>query len=499
MALRTAAVLALISLAAAAQTATAPPAGPDLAAGWRAFAEGDAPAAIDAARAALKTSPGHPEALLLWGRSSLSAGDLQTGTGALRMLAGKRGTLDDLRLQALAHSMAGRWSDARAALDQAEKAPGATAEGLYALSWLTEEASRRGALLRRVEREFPAEAKGVSEEAAYWESKGPRLLNRVASPLPAEGAEVPLRTLYDLEWAAAKTSSGEEIWLLVDTACPRTVLSRETAERMGLGVVPASRPLPGAFAGAPAPAYTTLDRLDLGPVTLENVVAIVVDDSPGLLRFREGRTVLKGILGMDLLRGCKVRFDRQKNVLRLFSASIPVDRLLDGDPASWTAYPAFDVHGQVFVPTALGSKTEVLGLLSTGCTHVLATEAALPGTGLQASSRNAFSLAPSSFFGMPDRAAGTSIASVERVRHGSLGWMEECLAAVGNVRTVPKDAKVGFGPAVGILTDLPLYPAPLGAEVPASTVVGKKLTDFYAIALDLPGGKMYLRRVLFAK
>lgn|GEM_PF-6561296 len=496
---RMVAILFVICLAAAAQTATPPPAAPDLSAGWKALAEGDTAAAIQAAREALKASPGHPEALALWGRSALSSGDVQTGTGALRMLAGKRGTLDDFRLLALAHAMAGRWSDAGAALDRAEKAPGATADGLYALAWMTEEAPRRAALLRRLETEFSAEAKGTSAEAAFWESKGARLLNRLPSPLPADGAEVPLKTLYDLEWAAAKTASGEELWLLVDTACPRTVLSRETAERLGLATVPASRPLPGAYASSPAPAYTILDRLDLGPISAENVVAVVVDDAPGLLRFREGRTVLKGILGMDLLRGCKVRFDRQKNLLRLLPASAPLDRLLDGEPSAWSSYPAYDVHGQVFVPTALGAKTAILGLMSTGCTHVLAAEAALPGTGLQASSKNAFSLAPSSFFSMPDRASGTQFAAMDRVRHGSLGWMEECLMPVGNVRTVPKDAKVGFGPAMGVLADLPLYPATLGAEIPASTVVGKKLTDFYALALDLPGGKLYLKRVLFAK
>lgn len=498
MTLRAAAVLSLFCLAAAAQTATAPPVAPDLSSGWKALAEGDADAAIEAARSALKASPGHPEALALWGRSALSSGDLQTGTGALRMLAGKRGTMEDLRLLALACAMAGRWAEARAALDRAEKASGATADGLYALAWMTDEAPRRAALLRRVETEFPAEAKGVSTEAAYWESRGSQILNRLPSPPPAGGAEVTLKTLYDLEWAVAKTASGEELWLLVDSACPRTVLSRETAERLGLEPLAASRPLPGAYASSPAQAYATLDRLDLGPLSVENVVAVVVDDAPGLLRFREGRTVLKGILGMDLLRGCKVRFDRQKNLLRLLPASAPSESLLDGDPSAWASYPAYDVHGQVFVPTALGAKTKILGLLSTGCTYVLATEAALPGTGLQASSKNAFSLAPSSFFSMPDRASGTQFAAMDRVRHGSLGWLEECLSPVGNVRTVPKDAKVGFGPAVGILADLPLYPAPLGAEVPASTVVGKKLTDFYAVALDLPGGKLYLKRVLFA-
>jgi hypothetical protein len=495
---RIAAVLAIFCLSAAAQGSKEPPAAPDLSEGWKAFADEDYPAAIESAREALKGSPGSPEALLLWGRAALSSGDLSTGTGALRMLTAKRGTMEDRRLLALAYSMAGRRAEARAELELAERAPGATAADLYALAWETDEAPRRALLLRRLEKEFPAEAGGIAAEAAVWEALGARSLNRLLSPSP-DGAEVPLKTLYDLEWAVTRVPQGEEIWLLVDTACPRTVLSRETAERLKLKTIQASRPLPGAYPGTSPPDFALLDRLELGPLSAENVVAVVVDDSPGLLRFREGRTVLKGILGMDLLRGLKVRFDRQENRLRLLPASAPVERLLDGDPASWSSYPAFDVHGQVFVPTALGAKSRALGLLATGCTYVLAAEAALPGTGLKADSKHAFSLAPSSFFYMPGHSVGTSYAAMDRVRRGSLGWMEECLPPMGNVRTVPKDARVGFGPAMGILVDLPLYPGALGAEVPAATVLGKKLTDFYAIALDLPAGRMYLKQVLFAK
>lgn len=52
---------------------------------------------------------------------------------------------------------------------------------------------------------------------------------------------------------------------------------------------------------------------------------------------------------------------------------------------------------------------------------------------------------------------------------------------------------------MGVLPDLPLYPGPLGAEVPAATVIGKERRDFYAVALDLPAGRMYLKKVLFAK
>lgn len=497
MNLKTAALLCLLGFAAAARPASDSSPASDLSAGWTAFAEGNFPAAIEAARAALKGVPDDPDALLLWGRAALSSGDLQTGTGALRRLTGKRGTMEDHRLLAMAYRMAGREVEARAELDRAEKAPGATVEALYALAWETEGASPRAALLRRLQKEFPAQAPRIGEEAAAWEALGPRSLNRRLSP-SSDAAEVPLKTLYDLEWAVARVPSGEEIWLLVDTACPRTVLSRETAERLGLNTVPASRPLPGAYPGSPPPVVTVLQRLELGPLSVENVVAVVVDDSPGLLRFREGRTVLKGILGMDLLRGLKVRLDRQKNRLRLLPASAPLERFLEGDPASWSAYPAYDVHGQVFVPTALGAKSKVLGLLATGCSYVLASEAALPGTGLKADSKRVLSLAPTSFFHMPDQSVGTSYAAMDRVRRGSLGWIEACLPSVGNVRTVPKDARVGFGPATGVLTDLLVYPGGLGAEIPAAAVVGKKLTDFYAIALDLPAGKMYLKRVLFA-
>lgn len=470
---------------------------PDLTKGWASFKEGSYADSMAAALVAARSTPGDPEALELWARSAMAAGEPGKAIPALNQLVARRGTARDLRLLALAQAMTGDAAASRATLLKAEEGKDPTPTDLYDLSWERDDTIGRLALLKRSAAAFPTEAPLLASEIAYWEARSPGALRALAAPLPAEGASVKLKTLYDGEWAVASLG-GEEIWLLVDTAARQTVLSREVAERLKLSVVQAAHPLPGAFPQEPAPAYTCLDSLDLGPVKFLRVPALVVDDSARILRYREGRNVLKGILGMDLLRGMKVRFDRQKNVLRLLPAGASLAALLDGDRTGWGEYRAFPVHDQVFVDSLLGQKNGLLGLLATGCTYVLARETALPGTGLRADSKLLVNLSFTNFV-TPASPVGEAAAGNSIARPILLGWLEECLPPVGTVRTVPKEGIVGFGPAKGVISDLPLFPASLGAEVPAQVVIGKKLTDFYAIALDLPAGKMYLKQVLFAR
>ncbi len=302
-----------------------------------------------------------------------------------------------------------------------------------------------------------------------------------------------------MEWVVCKTGSGKELWLMVDTSCRQTILSKETAEKLNLTVVQGAYPPAGAYPKEPPHAYSVLDSLDFGGYKVDNIPVLVVDDNPATLKYREGRNVLKGILGMDLLEGLKVRFDRHHNVFHILPGDAPLDKLLGGKAGEWHELPAFSVYNQVFVPSSLGTKAKVVALFDTGCSLVLAQADALPGSGLEADSRKITSLAPRTNFNIPDQAVGTPMSKMERMRPQVLGWLEECLPMVGNVRTIPNDAAVGFGPNKFKFRDLPVYPYPVGSDVPAAVVLGRKVTDFFAVALDLSSGKLYFKQVLFAK
>ena len=333
-------------------------------------------------------------------------------------------------------------------------------------------------------------------EAAFWEKRGATVLRQAAAPPPG-GVEVPLKTLYDLEWAVVRSGSGEEIWLLFDTACRETVLSDETAKKLGLETVTGALPPAGAYAEESAHSYAVVDSLDLGGYKVANVPVLVCEAPTGLLKYREGRVVCKGILGMDLLEGLQATFDRKKNVLRLLPPDAPRSTLLEGKPEEWTELPAFDVDGQVMVPASLGDQPNTLALLSTGCTLTLASGPALEPTGLKVDGRKTVTLGPGASYYLPGQAVGTAMSRMDRVQGFPLGWMDVCLPPPGTVRVVPKTSPVGFGTAVFQAPDLPVYPRALGGSVPASLVVGKQITDFYTIALDLPHGRMFTKKVLF--
>lgn len=480
--------------------------------GWKAYKSADYPAALEAARQARLAGPTDPAAAELWGRAALASGDPAKAVPALAALGAQRGTLDDYRLLATAFAMAGRAKESEGALLKAESGRSPTAEGLYALASQKPDVATRLALLKRISKDFPAAASSLAAEISFWEPRGSQALRAPAAPLAADGVTVKLKTLFDAEWAIGTAASGEEIWLMVDTASRTTVLSRDTAARLKLPTFQAAFAPAGAYAGEAAPLCTLLDSVDLGGWKVQNVPAVVVDDAPGILNYREGRGVLKGILGMDVLAGLKVRYDRQKNVLRILPAGASAETLLDGKPGEWTEIPGFFVDGQVLVGSSLGTKAPVLGLLATGCTFVLASDAAIPGSGLSADSRNTVNLSFGTMAGPGDASSpfesslpsGASTSpqaapGVPSVKPQPLGWLGECLPAPGNVRTVPKGALVGMGQARFDIRDLPLYPAALGGSVPAPVVIGKKITDFFAIALDLGTGKVYTKQVLFAK
>jgi hypothetical protein len=487
--------------------ATPAPSGNPADKGWAAYKAGDIAAAMTEARAALKTASGDPQVLELYGRCSLALAEPSSAAGALNLLTSRRGTLSDFVLQAAALEMTGKFAEARAALDKAEKGKEPTAEGLYALACRKGDAQGRAALLKRIASDFPSTAAGLAPEIAFWESKGTAKF-RETSAVPATGASLDLKTLYNMEWATCKAPGGEDLWLMVDTAARESILSKDAAERMKLTVVKASMPV-AAGPQAKDVGFSIIDKLDFGTFQVSNVPVLVVEDPGGTLLYREGRAVLKGVLGMDLLRGMKVRLDRQKNFLRLFPADAPVSALLDGDPSAWKDAPAFSLRDQVMVRSAIGTRGVALGLLSTGCSLVLVPEGTLTGTGLKPDSKNTVDLTASGELQMDPTTksgdffntgqGGMGHSSVGQTRKQTLGWLDEAYPMVGKVRTVPKASEVGFGGGKFQINDIPVYPSPVGDPVPASVIIGKKITDFFALALDLGSGKVYYKQVLFAK
>ena len=472
-----------------------PAAGETLERAWSAYRSADYPKALQLAMEVRQVSPSDLSAAELWGRACLASGEPSRAISALSTLAAQRGTVQDCRLLSLAYSLSGRAKEASEALARAEQGKSPTPDTLYALAWLKPDAAGRLALLKRIAQEFPSSAPALAPEITFWESKGGAVLRSPTQPLLPDGFQVKLKTLYDMEWAVCRVASGEELWLLVDTSSRQTVLSRDTAERLKLPVIQAAYPMAGAYPNEPAPAYTMLDALDLGGYKVQNIPALVVEDSQEVLRYREGRAVLKGILGMDLLRGLRVRFDRQRSVLALFPPEVPMEKLLDGKPAEWHEFPAFSVYDQVMVRSAMGSKSPILALFATGCSFVLAVAPALPGSGLEADSKNLVTLDFKNF-DVPMNPMGVNATGQNKIRPRVMGWLSECVPPVGTVRTVPKDASIGFAGDSFVFRGLPVYPNPLGGDIPACVVIGRKVTDFFAIALDLSSGKLYAKQVL---
>jgi len=515
-------VMLLVSFAAGAE-------GPDPAAalqetvkkGREAFESGDYLSAQELSQAAIKLDRTSPDALELFGRTHLAVGDPHTARGALNFLAVKRGTVEDYRLLALAHTMSGNPSGAAAALLKAEAAKAPTPEGLYALTWAKGTGRERADLLRRIVGEFPAAGGALAPEIAFWEGRKDLSLGQPGAAPGKEGIVLKLKTLYDMEWLACNAGSAEgeeEVWLMVDTASRLTLLPRVTVEKLRLPTVLAAYPLPGAYPQEPAREYGVIGTLDFGPHRVSNVLFQVVEDEPGTLKYREGRQVLKGILGMDLLRDLQVHFDRKESELRLFPKGTPLQTLLGEDPKPWMEIPAFDVYGQLFTKSSLGEKSTALALLATGCSLVMVNDRQLPGTGLETDSKNIIDLTPSGRLAMSPTGAtqgsGGSFKSgyqtggeisgrgafqdMGRLRSVLLGWLDEALPMVGKVRSIKGAAPVGLGSGTFQIQSLPVYPEPVGAEFQAAVILGRKITDYYAIAWDLDSGKLYAKQVLFA-
>ncbi len=493
-----AAISCLLCLAAlSAQPQAAKKAASSLEKGWNAYKSADYSAALDAARTAQREDPGNPSVLELWGRTNLAMGQPRMALGALNILCRKRGTVQDYRLLALADTMAGRAKPAAAALQKAEAGKDPTPEGLYALAWDKPTAKGRLALLEKIAKDFPKASPALKAEIDFWKGHAGATLREPAKALPDGGVEIKLKTLFNMEWVVCKTGSGKEIWLMVDTAARHTVVSQATAKTLGLQPVQAAYKVPGAYPEEPAPRYSLLDTLDLGSYKISNVPVTIVKDEAGTLNVRAGRNVLKGILGMDILKGLKIRFNRHKNVLSLFPASAPMSLLMDGKADKWHEVPAYLVYGQILVPSSLGNKHKLLALFDTGCSFVLAQADALNGSGVQATSRTMIDLSAGPQEVIPDEMGGSAKDKRDLMRSQILGWLEEVLPMVGATRTVPKDTDVTLGNMTFKIRDLPVYPQPLGGEVPISVVVGRKITDFFAVAMDLSTGKLYIKQVLF--
>ena len=457
--------------------------------------------ALSSAIEARKANPKDPGVAEAWGRINLAMGRPATAIGALNILCRERGTAADYRLLALANNMLGRTGAAAAALKKMGAAQDVTAEDLYAIARSADDAPSCLAALKRMAADFPETSTAVAPEIAFWSSKGTARLRAPSRAAGPKGIELHMKTLYNLEWLVSKTADNKDLWLLIDTAARQTVISTETAEHLGLkDITQAAFPLPGSYEGEPAHRYTLLKSLDIGGYEIDNVPALVVKDAAGLLRFREGRVVPKGILGMDLLGKFNFRFDRTKMTLTLFPRSVTGDALKGETGGDWKERPAFLANDQIVTPSSLGEKNPLLAVVDTGSTFVMAATGVVKGTGLRSTSRNRVNLTPSANFIMPEGSIGTPMAQISRLQSYIMGWMNEALPLTGEVRTIPRGAVVGFAGKGFNITYLPLYPKTLGSsDLPVGLYIGRKITDFYTLAFDFKRGKMYAKQVLFKK
>ncbi len=475
--------------------------------GREAFDGGDYLSAVEISKDASKLDRTNPDALELFGLAHLAVGDPGTAKGALQFLTAKRGTARDFILLALAKSMAGDTKGAERTLKKAEAAKGFTAEDLYALAWQKPDGAGRLEMLKRTAAELPPSAGSLAPEIAFWEGRKNIQLRKPDGALGAGGATLKMKTLYGLEWVSCRAGDDKEVYLLVDTASRITLLPRVTVEKLGLTTVKSLFKVPGAYPQEDPPEYGIIDALDFGGYRITNVPFQVVEDESGTLKYREGRQVLKGILGMDLLRNLQVNFDRKENELRLYPAGTPLPTLLASEPKEWIEIPAFSVYDQMYIKSGLGEKRTVLSLVATGCTLVMVTEGQLSGSGLKTDSKNLIDLTPSGRLLMSptNTASQTSdigrntFQEMSRLRSLVLGWLDEALPMVGTVRSVNGSADVGLGGGTFQIQSLPIYPNPVGGEFEAALVMGRKITDYYAMAWDLDSGKLYIKQVLFTK
>lgn len=99
---------------------------------------------------------------------------------------------------------------------------------------------------------------------------------------------------------------GRTLRLVVDTGADRTLLTPAAAQRLGLNPQPFPAPARGVFQGNLTVRQCRLDELDLGPVALTRMNALVLDLGDA---FDDPAANLDGILGADALDSLNAALD----------------------------------------------------------------------------------------------------------------------------------------------------------------------------------------------
>jgi len=182
---------------------------------------------------------------------------------------------------------------------------------------------------------------------------------------------VPFQTIYNHIWLPAVLNHKEQVTLLLDTGTAHTLITPDTARRLGLSPTAETpkqtlRVLGGHQVEVPVVLLTSVT---VGQTAVQNVPVGVVASFPDILP-------VDGLLGADILRHFTLTLDYAASRLTLVPQGLQVP-----SPARLAASRGV-VHGpiplrlgssHVLVRAVLNGQEPVTLLLDTGASHTLLT------------------------------------------------------------------------------------------------------------------------------
>jgi predicted aspartyl protease len=434
-----------------------------------------------------------PGELMLRGRVALATMDVPSALAMFTKLAATRGTADDLLLLASAQEMAGQFAAMQQSIDKALAAKDASPQALYDLAWRAQNATDRTAILKRIASSLAKPSSTLTDEIAFWEGLKDTLLCD-APAIGDAGLSWPMKTLYNMEWVAATVADDREMWLMVDTTAPETVITKDIAHRLHLTPIKGAYSPASALDGEEPPLYCIIPSLNFGGYVVKNIVARIAKDQVGLMDYRDGRAVLKGILGMNLLRSHPFFIDRAGMRLRILPEGADEKKFIESEGGHWQAIPAGLCQDRCYVRLSLNGSGPSVFLLDSGSTEVLLTEEAVASLNYPIKAGTKVDLCPSVNAPFTTSVVQTPAAVTKANTTVIMGWLSECLPLQCQATVLRDPTKVNFGSDGLVVVELPVLRTPLRGAIVARGVLGRKVLNAYSVVFFPQGGKLYARR-----
>lgn len=167
-----------------------------------------------------------------------------------------------------------------------------------------------------------------------------------------------------------KLGDAAKIPTLLDTGASGLHVAPKTARKAGLTALSAGTLVGGGESGEHGIRHGLLSKLDMGPITYSQALALVAQES------LHPAGSYRAIMGADLLEGLLLRVDPSSKRLEITesSASPPADDPLEADPwrGETEGLSIVRVDGQLLIPVELGEENNslrVLMLLDTAATQ----------------------------------------------------------------------------------------------------------------------------------